>query len=315
MKRNQPPDRSVEIAEEYRLIEDRLSELYPTSRTTEHKISINKKGHYVREFHHVRLDSSVKLHSMDGLVQYSDALNYHYLKPYQALYLLDTRQLIIFLDELPVSLAEAFKLLLRERADLINYSVFCFLNRNAHFCLEPEALLMQELTQEKVISECILELGESSNFLEENPTKPLFRIDQVHCTYDKILTELCELGPKNLAQSEHACDCDFVVVFDVYRRETFAKKKPRRGKRGTPDYFVVVCDDHRPNSPSSTQLANFGFKYGEDARRKLLFALVDSDNTMSFVHFEPIHPTDLRVNHQAWPEQLSASKLPAANQF
>lgn len=316
MKRNCPPDRLAdEIAEERQIIEDRLSELYPTDQTALRKIFITKKGHYVHDLHHVRLDSSVKLHPFEGLVQYCSKLNYHYLGPYQALYMLENRHLIIYLNELPLSLAEAYKLLLRDVDDFTNYGVFCYLNRSAFYCYPPEnpdpkGCSADVSAMSQPDEDSVMTISNSSD-----PTKPLFKIDKLHsATYEEVLDGLSKLGPKDLNVSKVTHEVDeLIVTFDIYKRETFNKNKPRRGKPGSPDYFVVVCDGKQPNSPSGAQMANFSLKYGAEARGKLLFAIVDSDSTMSFAHFNPTHPSDLQVDHNAWPEQISVSEMPAAN--
>lgn len=334
MKRNYPPETSAEIVDEHRIIEERLQKLYPTSQLATLKIAYDKRGHYCDTSHHVRLVAETKLHYFAGHVQYSSSLGYHYLEPYQALYHMECRQLMIFFNELPMSLAEAYKLLLQSKFDFQNYLVFSHLNRNGYFCLKPESLVESSHRddgdgQETSTSNCsITDLNTDihSETLSDidKATTPIFNIhtSSGSCTYDEILNKLRHFGPREYHHYSHRkldnddCNADiFAVTFDAYKRESFVQNKPRRGKLGCADYHIVISDQQRRVIPSGKLFANFQLKYGHESCKKLLFAIIDSDNTLSFLHFDPMDPTELEFNANQWPEQIRKSELANAIRF
>jgi hypothetical protein len=122
MKRNHPPDdESADLQQKEReIIDQRLHDIYSSKQVR--NVLRSNKATYLDDVHHARLEPGA-CHP-EGLTNHSREFNYHYLNPYQALFMLESKQILIYYNELPLSMAEAYKLLLRDASEFQNYVVF-----------------------------------------------------------------------------------------------------------------------------------------------------------------------------------------------
>lgn len=97
-------------------------------------ISATRIGNWIPERRHVRLDS---LKGLDrNLTKHDEQENYFYMQRFEALYCLEMSKLIITFNGIPLSLAEAYQLLLdNERFAFMEYIVFRHVNRAGYICL------------------------------------------------------------------------------------------------------------------------------------------------------------------------------------
>lgn len=283
MKRNHQPDTPRDQVEEQQITEKRLKDLFGASPCR--KILHTNKGFWCQEQHHVRLDENVNAQQFEGMVTLSDGFGYNYMNTYQAMFLMESGQLLIYHNEFPLSLAEAYHLLLGSRSDLQNYIVFSHLNRNGYFCLKPD------MKENPKIAEVSRRDQEQSLCPHTKDLEALYKINQIYLTYQEVLRGLRMAGPKEAPSTEAELNRRYIISFDVYKREDFAKNKPRKGKSaGMPDYHVIVCDKTNQNSPNSCEIMRLQRMHSDNARfsGRVLFALVDTDSTLSFVHFDQI---------------------------
>lgn len=309
MKRNHPPDNRAELPEEQKIVQQRLRETFLAARAR--KVLHSNKGTWCQINRHVQLDPATNHQQYDGMVRFSKELERHYLGAHEALYLLESRQLVIHFNELPLSLAEAYQLLLEEVDDFRNYIVFLHLNRWGYFCLKPDPRTLK--TQDGDHARAPQHYHQLSN--EQNPeqrTESLVDITLTHKPFDEVLEDLRNFGPKELRQSDDAtspASGNPPITFDVYKRETFAKNRPRKGKPGRPDHFVIVCDesDFKPSSYGNPFVD--GRSIEEESSERLLYALVDADANICFARFKPIDPTSMGPALDRWPEPFDFSKI------
>lgn len=247
MKRNLAPEEH-EVQREKDIINDRLNELFARIDEKSRLVSISNKGVWIDNERHVKVESTKGL-PID-MLSYSSKLKYHFLNPFEALFCLETKQLMIHFNDLPLSLAEAYQLLIQNNVELRNYFVFQHFNRSGHYCLK--------------------------NLCNAN-------------------TDQAELAkPIEGGAGGSPCFESVDITFDAYKRETFARNKPHKGKRGNPDYHVVVCERAIHGPPRCKQLLDYGSRVRGNLSGKLLYALVnDSDNSICFNQFKPVDSLDL----------------------
>lgn len=164
MKRNFPPDRSTNQSEldqiEYET-QKRIEQLY-TNRATSNKIELgvldketeqsSSKDGYQTIFKHVPAGNVgiynpekhiILLESLKGidrfLVSHNKEANYHFLGPLEALYSMEMSKFLIYHNSIPLSLAEAYQLLLSKHSSgrgqsVSEYLVFRYLNVIGYVC-------------------------------------------------------------------------------------------------------------------------------------------------------------------------------------
>lgn len=135
MKRNKAPLDGDELVEEGRIIENRLENLFSVAEA-ERQICASSKGYWLADKRHVRVESA-KSAVAAHLLCYSTELKYHYLDPLQALYCLEGGQLLVFHRGLPLSLVEAYELLIADQHQFTEYLVLQRLFRSGYICLRP----------------------------------------------------------------------------------------------------------------------------------------------------------------------------------
>lgn len=286
MKRNHLPDDPDELQEEQAIIISRLDELFFQQTK---QVSILNKGYWLRDKRHVKLDSTKGIGQ--EYISYSKSLGYYFLNPFESLYHLETRQIIIFFNGLPLSLVEGYQLMISNPLEFKNYLVFQKLNRTGYICLRPDNI-DPPLQQNKSTAE---ESGESKNspLLEavEKDLKSLFEIDTIYLPFSQVLTSLRANGPREY-QPDDCVEPKNIrpIHFEVYKRETFIKNKPRKGQTGKPDYRLIVCDKYREKTPNIKQLSQYNSTKGEvsNSTCKIIFAIVDDDTSVCFTHFSPL---------------------------
>lgn len=163
MKRNFPPDLNSEEAHQDRIeLQNRIEQLFSQTRDlsiTSPSISIpnpGQEGGDSREIRNVSFNSvgilkldkqHIVLKSLKGLdrnlICYCEEAAYHYMEPFEALYSLEMNKLLVFHNDQPLSLVEAYYLLLSQIGDKIidksqsfrEYLVFRHLNRIGYICI------------------------------------------------------------------------------------------------------------------------------------------------------------------------------------
>lgn len=297
MKRNHPPDDPEELNEDQVIIDIKLNEVFSQPpRST----PLNNKGHWVADNKHVKVASAKGIPS--ELLSYSSDLGYHYLNPFEALYCLESSQLIIYFNELPLSLAEAYQILLDSPNEVRNYSVFQHLNRRGYVCLKPNSI--ETPLEEHGINERSTKKTSKID-ISQNPNLdelgPLFKINSGAPIPIDILMSLKAKGPRDYQSdddksSQQNGDLIRRVIFDVYRRETFLKNKPRKYKSGNPDYKLIICDKSLDRPPNIKQLACCYYaNAGEKIINKLMFAIVEDDNSIRFNQFKYMESKELEL--------------------
>lgn len=259
-------------------------------------ISIKRTGDWISEKRHVKLTSleGISVH----LLSYSHELKYHYLNPYEALFCLESSELLIFYEGYPLSLAEAYHLLIKDDQSLKNYRIFQRLNRTGFVCLKPqvtkpETALMSKADNLQTTES--LSVGGDDNDDDDGKQetidleKSIYKIDALYeLTFAQVLQNLRKHGPQEAAVVEQATDCcNDEIVFDVYQKQNFHKNKPSRGKAGNPDHYLIIRDN----------IANgdANFIHTQHLSSKILFALIDVDDTICFVKFGSVNSNDFRL--------------------
>lgn len=159
MKRNFPPDINSEEAEQEQVeIRDRIEQLFSSTIPASNSIgqsNLCRGSVDSRETRNIPINSvgflqlnerRIILQSLKGLDRYlicqHEENGYHYMEPYDALYSLEMNKLLLFHNEQPLSLAEAYQMLLSGCKDdvvensqpFIEYLVFRHLNRIGYIC-------------------------------------------------------------------------------------------------------------------------------------------------------------------------------------
>lgn len=315
MKRNHPPDNPDELLDEQVIINERLNELFSHSSSELRQIPISQKGDWLSDRRHVRINSTKGLNT--DLVSYSSELKYHFLKPYEALFSLESNHLKIFFNNFPLSLIEAYQVILVDQIDFRNYRVFQRLNRSGYICLQPNANLNKspELPKREADGYTCTKIEHPQNPVETQYNfDPIFCIDSIKISFNSVLSSLRSLGPQDYeplgddeldkAVCTNTAISELGIDFHVYKRETYAKNKPRRGQPGTPDYHLIVCDKARQKPPSYKQLVQLDSSRAKAQDNseigKLLFALMDDDNSICFTLFEPASFPDSKTTSLFW---------------
>lgn len=305
MKRTYPlSDKEGRAAKqlEVTLINGLLGDLFNQERSDQRQIPISNKGYWMNELNHVKVDSLKGL--PHEFVIYSRNLQYHYLNPYEALYCLESSSLIIFHRGYPLSLLEAYHLLLKDKRSFKNYRVFQRLNRTGFICLKPQFSDSTKSDNNKSDSSP----NPTTRLLEvthDLTNRSIYEIDSIQDPtqesprLNEVLTALRDHGPQEYTKFEnedHVGSHD--IAFDVYKKEHFDKNKPRKDSRGNPDYQLIIEDNITKSFPDYTKL----FLTNDDQQQvreftneKLIYALIDCENTICFVKFDALGPEDLEL--------------------
>lgn len=311
MKRNHLPE-GDEFQNEKEIIGKRLSELFSRSDERYRQVQIFNKGTWIPSRKHISLESNKGLSA--DMLSYSVEHEYHFLNPFEALFCVESRQLIVHFNGLPLSLAECYQLLLQDEVDFRNYIVFQHLNRLGHICLRHSC---SPPAGERQVPDHIHRSQRNSpasisiTNLERSKDEPLLELDTIQLPMSEVLTSLQKFGPVDanmdaVATGSDSSEAKLVddgggggvgvsvdITFDVYKRETFARNKPHKGKRGDPDYHVLVCERSIHGHPMAKQVLDISRERGK-LSEKLLYALVnDEDNSICFNQFKPVDSLDL----------------------
>lgn len=280
MKRNHLPTNPNELAEEQEIINQRLRELLTQPVSKLRQIPVTNKGIWLEEFNHVKVESTKGISS--DLLCHSSELNYQYLDRFEALFCLEANQLIIYSSGFPLSLAEAYQLLITDSDSLKNYRVFQHLNRSGYICLAPD-------NHHQTHTEPVEQSGESESTAKLEIGRacgsPLFEIDSIDIPLKEVFKSLREFGPQSDKLRKQ--NQNEGIAFNVYKRETFASKRPRKDKPGEADFGLIICDKLGGNKPNWAQIRS-------GSGRNIIYALVD-DNSICFSQFEAINPNDLAL--------------------
>lgn len=274
MKLNCLPD---DLEHEKEIVAEKLEELF--SHSTTRKIQAINKGFWLHDKQHVRVDSDKGIR--EEFIRFASSDCYKYINPHEALFCLESCKLLIFFNGFPLSLAEAYQLLLRDKNHFRDYRVFQQLNRTGYICLDPSA--NQAASTSSKTCDCSHKspqeqpLAQKPN--DEKPIEPLIRVTDFGKPTKDLLDRLKNLGPRH-AELRRECELhsSTVIAFDVYKKETYTKNKPRKGKPGAPDYKLAICNKSLDKPPSC---------YNFSASDNLLFAVVDDDGSICFSQFKP----------------------------
>lgn len=290
MKRNRPPDDECERRGEAELIRSRLDELFAHCQQNQRQVSLCNQAFWIPDKRHAKIVPNVRITPSD-MVQYSSHIGYHYLKPYEALYCLDTNQIIIYFNDMPLSLAEAYQLIIENKVQYREYKVLQQLTRTGYICIDPACTRVNNVVDSDERGSQKAEISSSSSEVDEqNQLGEHFALDSITSPPNNDdLKRLQKLGPKTGATPlVEGCEIQD-ITFDAYRRESFAKNKPQGASRpGRPDYHVIVCDVESQKPPSANMLLCYS-KLVNIASNKLLFALVDDDSSIFFAQFHELH--------------------------
>lgn len=301
MKRNEPPNESDICREgEQNIIEARLKELFSPSES-ERRILLTNKGCWLHDRRHVRIDTVKGIKR--EFIKFSRDFKYNYLDPYEALYCLEASQLLVFNNGFPLSLAEAYQLLLDGRNDFVNYRVFQHFNRSGFVCLKPDAREESQAIATETKAECCDEISSSpssrpdTQLLAQNNLEPLTMLDSV-TSIKQVLADLQCHGPQEFKLAETYPKVPIgklKIAFDIYKRGTMAKNMPRKGKQGNPDYHVIICDKSVDTVPNCKQLLEYDLQMKHSTKTELLFALVDDDMSICCAQIKRLDSNDLTL--------------------
>lgn len=196
MKRNYPPDpNSKEAVEDLLEIHNRIEQLFARSDDSplldqSVKTDSAQDDDDSRALRNISINSvgflnisrkQIELKSYRGLDRYlichDEEAGYHYMKPLEALYSLEMNKLLIYHNSVPLSLAEAYELLLTSDDRLINsgqsfreYLVFKHLNRIGYICLSTcEAEISNESRIYKVYERENTRISDRKKLLNKEP--------------------------------------------------------------------------------------------------------------------------------------------------
>lgn len=286
MKRNWPPAKEhPSQKEEQSIIEERLEELFSHSDDNLRQVSINSKGIYVKEHGHVRVDNLKGLPR--ELLYHSKELQYYYLDNYGALLCLESGQVAIYYNGLPLSLAEAYHLLLIDQADFKRYCVFQRLNRTGYICLKHINNFENNPTKSINDDKKNDSMADDTQ-INTNPIDSIFNIDAIDIPFNEVLSRLRDLGPQDEQPKDYLSN-RYDIIYDVYEREKYSKTKPQKDAPGKPDFLLIVCDDISNDFKNKLNVMGKRFKGQHEASyvdgERLLYALIDEENTICFVRF------------------------------
>ena len=315
MKRNYPLERGAYSHDEQNIISHKLNELYP--RHYNRKVFYSSKGVWSSQHLHVHIDTETNTNQYDGLIIYSRDLGCVHLNPYEALFFIESRQLLVYHNEIPLSLAEAYELMLKDVRDLREFTVFTHLNHSGFFCLphKPQDTSSENSLVKDTPLDNSNQIDKSSDHQSppkhsSNSNKPLFNLDSINLPYEHVIEQLRRLGPQE--QNCTNANPNLRISFDLYKRSTFKQKKPRKDKPGNPDYFLIVCDG-ATSSPafggqvtkSTTSAAEVVDSTSSKSSTGLLFALVEDDSSILFARTNPINSDCLTLPRNYYIQEIS----------
>lgn len=296
MKRNRLPDDNEERQTEAKLIGDRLDEFFAHCHPEQRQIARCNRANWIPGKRHARIEQNIRITPRD-IVKYCPQLGYHYLGPYETLYCLDTNQLLIFHNSLPLNLAEAYKLIIENEVQFREYKVLQQLTRTGYICLRPTVILTENDSEETTSQQKTITSPEPIEVFEGE--EELFSIDSIKLPYKDVLGRLQELGPRTQREpAKRPTNGKSDIAFDVYRRESFAKKKAQLGEA---DHYVIICDLANRAPPDAEELLNLSNNYPSNISGdgKLLFALVDDDSSIFFAQYNQLNSLSPTGTHQA----------------
>lgn len=286
MKRNHPPDDPRDSYEDDQIIDKRIKELFEQPSNVR-RVNHRSRGDWCQDKKQVVLADNVNVQQYDGMISGLDE-RLAYMNSYQALFSLESAQLLIFHNELPLSFAEAYRILLHQPDDVANYLVFAHLNRKGFFCLPNSSQVNSDRESADYVEQ---DIDHTDKTKPDAGHGPILDLNSIMITPREARDRLRLIGPKldrNHALAHKADSIDIIrISFDAYKRETFSKNKPSKSNStGKPDYHVVVCDKAKhKTSPTSVDLQGLQCNLKACCKCQLLIALVDSDGTLSFVQF------------------------------
>lgn len=271
------------------LVNNLLDDLMGRDHSDTRLIPIKRRGDWIPEQQHVKVKSTKGLDV--NLVKHSKSLGYFYLDRLEAVHCLESNRLIVFHNGLPVSVAEAYHILIPSLSLLHQYIVFRHLNKNGYVCIKPK-----NLSQIYTNSEL--------NFRQSQDSKT--KISEKHLSP-------CITLPRDIIASSEAeqqqrqwqeQDLENLRVFDVYKRETFVKCK-----LGEPNFRLIALDNSMRDIVNIKECLTAVNKFvpKEEAKQgvdsgnikpepssvipKIIFALLDDDLSLNFVEFKLLEIT------------------------
>lgn len=243
------------------------------------------KGEWIPERQHTKLDPGAMSSSCSLLSYYSTELKYHYLTKFPTLFYLETYRLNLQYRGLPLSLADAYSLLLNKSNDLKNYRLFQMLLRQGYVGLERQSLSSH------------IEAGSNSAAIDrldqvlkggsdKDCNKPLRKLKNDESVAD-VLAQLSQYGPKcdepTDSESQVRVDDKSSYLFDVYRKKSFNNSRPYKNPHGKPDTTLAVINMDDVGCLRVSYVLN----------DNLVFALFDNQEEFCFAKFEPVPSKEL----------------------
>jgi len=282
MKRNQRPTDSKELAEDLRQIDSRLDQLFSHATENLRRIPRANRGVLLPDRGHVRIESTKGI--CNHLISYSLDLKYHYLNLLEALYCIETGRLIVYLDGLPLSLAEAYHLLLLDSSDTRKYRVFQILNSRGYICLRSSKTNSGQATSD--LPDFKFKTHNHPGFQRRAQLESIRKINPNQRPSDEVQNSLRQFGPQDSDFRNPVPDLE--LTFDVYLREKFTSTKPRKEKPGAPDFFVAVLDKASQKPPPSESCPPNDICPGSNSSSRVRIALVDEDYSVCFAEFRSL---------------------------
>lgn len=297
MKRNHIPVDSEEKEKDEDLISERLDHMFDDDQNSLRRTCNIHKGEWIPDREHVKLDSTAIPHSYAVMSHYSSEHKYHYLTRFSALFYFETYLLNLQYRGSPLSLAEAYILLLNRPNDLRDYRVYQLLLRQGYIGV-PRAISFDTKEVHGAISKEVL--SERSEPTEQpisrspfDCNKPLIKIS-ADVPINDILKQLRQYGPK-YRSSEIDNNLDVILgedysAFDLYERKLYTMKRPDKNtttsRTRKSDKTVIVIDINQIESIRTDIVRN-------DNSNSLIFALVDSHQEICYSRFKSIQLDEL----------------------
>lgn len=280
MKRNHPPKSPQEEEKEKESISERLTQLFNDDDTNNlRKVYHIHRGDWIPEKNHTKLDSVSMSHAYNLMAQYSHELKYHFLTSFPTLFYLETYRLHLYYRNLPVSIAEAYSLLLKEPNDLRNYNLYQVLLRQGYVGMMRSKL--PHYIGNKT-SPTIREITDHSQ--DRDCNQPLQKVD-IDEPLSVVLERLRHYGPSEpeeseleLMMDEKSCD-----IFDVFSRKSFNSERPDKNPDKKPDKTLIITSMDDVEALKTRNVIN----------SDLAFALVDSLQEFCLAKFVPVPMKEL----------------------
>lgn len=292
MKRNYIADEPEERKKDEELILERLDQVFDEGQEPLRKIYIIHRGEWIPDREHVRLDSTSIPHSYGIMTHYSTEHKYHYLTRFPALFYFETYQLTLQYRGLPLSLAEAYSLLLDRPNDLRNYHIFQQILRQGYVGLPTSISLLNERVHPEALGQPQPSTSGRSDPTSNRPSidysEPLMSVD-VDKPIAEALKQLRQYGPRcynNQSRTLSVIPGEDYNAFELYKRKAYTSKRPDKNRVAIskPDKVMIVIDiDH--NEAISTDLIAIG-------SFDLMFALADPQ-ALCYSRFESIQSDKL----------------------